>query len=46
MCEDGIDYNDINYKCTTYEKLQNVYCGGNSVFFELLYPGVQFYQQI
>ena len=42
MCEDGIDYNDTNYKCTTYEKLQNVYGGGDSVFFELLYPVVQF----
>ena len=42
MCEDGIDYNESNSKCTTYEKLQDVYGGGDSVFFELLYPVVQF----
>ena len=42
MCEDGIDYNESNSKCTTYEDLQDVYGGGDSVFFELLYPVVQF----
>ena len=42
MCEDGIDYNESNSKCTTYEELQDVYGGGDSVFFELLYPVVQF----
>ena len=42
MCEDGIDYDETNYKCTSYEKLQNVYGYGDSVFFELLYPVVQF----
>jgi hypothetical protein len=42
MCEDGIDYNDSNYKCTTYEELQNTYGNGDSIFFELLYPVVQF----
>ena len=42
MCEDGIDYNESNHKCTTYENLQNIYGGGESIFFELLYPVVQF----
>ena len=42
MCKDSIDYNESNYKCTSYEKLQNVYGKGDSVFFELLYPVVQF----
>ena len=42
MCEDGIDYNESDSKCTTYEELQDVYGGGDSVFFELLYPVVQF----
>ena len=42
MCEDGNDYNESNSKCTTYEKLQDVYGGGDSIFFELLYPVVQF----
>ena len=42
MCKDGIDYNESNHKCTTYENLQNIYGGGESIFFELLYPVVQF----
>ena len=42
MCEDGIDYNDSNKKCTTYEELQNTYGNGDSIFFELLYPVVHF----
>ena len=42
MCKDGIDYNESNYKCTSYEKLQNEDGKGDNVFFELLYPVVQF----
>jgi len=42
MCQDGIDYNESNHKCTTYDNLQNIYGGGESIFFELLYPVVQF----
>ena len=42
MCEDGIDYNETNPKCTTYEKLEKIHGGGESVFFELLYPVIQF----
>jgi len=42
MCEDAIDYNESNNKCTTYENLQDIYGGGDSLFFELLYPVVQF----
>ena len=42
ICKDGIDYNETNNMCTTYEKLQNVYGNGDSVFFELLYPVIQF----
>jgi hypothetical protein len=42
MCQDGIDYDVTNYKCTSYDKLQDVYGKGDSVFFELLYPVVQF----
>ena len=42
MCQDGIDYDVTNYKCTNYDTLQNVYGKGDSVFFELLYPVVQF----
>jgi len=42
MCKDGIDYNETNSKCTTYENLEQIYGGGDSIFFELLYPVVQF----
>ena len=42
MCKDGIDYNESSFECTTYENLENVYGGGESIFFELLYPIVQF----
>ena len=42
MCKDGIDYNETNSKCTTYESLDKKIGGGESVFFELLYPVVQF----
>ena len=42
MCKDGIDYNESNFDCTTYDNLENIYGGGESVFFELLYPIVQF----
>ena len=42
MCKDGIDYNETNSKCTTYENLDKIIGGGESVFFELLYPVVQF----
>ena len=42
MCKDGIDYNESSFECTTYENLENIYGGGESIFFELLYPIVQF----
>ena len=42
MCKDGVDYNESNFKCTSYDNLENIYGGGESVFFELLYPIVQF----
>ena len=42
MCKDGIDYNESNVECTSYEKLENIYGNGESIFFELLYPIVQF----
>ena len=42
MCKDGIDYNESNNKCTSYDKLENIYGGGESIFFELLYPIVLF----
>ena len=42
MCKDGVDYNETDSKCTTYENLDKVYGHGESVFFELLYPVIQF----
>ena len=42
MCEDGIDYNETNKKCTKHDDLRNIYGKGDSVFFELLYPVIQF----
>ena len=42
MCKDGIEYNESNFECTTYDNLENIYGGGESIFFELLYPMVQF----
>ena len=42
MCKDGIDYNESNVECTSYDNLENIYGNGESIFFELLYPIVQF----
>ncbi len=42
MCKDGIDYNESNFECTSYDNLENIYGRGESIFFELLYPNVQF----
>ena len=42
MCKDGINYNESNNNCTSYDKLENIYGGGESIFFELLYPIVLF----
>ena len=42
MCKDGIDYDESNVECTSYENLENIYGGGESIFFELLYPIIQF----
>ena len=42
MCKDGMAYNESNFECTSYENLEKLYGGGESIFFELLYPIVQF----
>ena len=42
MCKDGINYNETDSKCTTYENLDKIHGHGESVFFELLYPVIQF----
>ena len=42
FCKNGIDYNESNSDCTTYEKIKNITGKNNSLEFELYYPEVQF----
>ena len=42
ICKDGIDYNESDPRCTNYDDLVEIYGKGDSVFFELLYPVIQF----
>ena len=44
LCENGSDYNELNDKCTSFDELDKLYGKNNSIFFELLYPVVQFQQ--
>ena len=42
LCENGSDYNETSGKCTTFNDLEKKFGNDNSLFFELLYPMVQF----
>ena len=42
LCENGIDYNETSDKCTSFDKIEKIIGKDNSLFFELLYPIVQF----
>ena len=42
LCENGIDYNETDNKCTSFNKIEKLIGKDNSLFFELLYPIVQF----
>ena len=42
LCEDGIDYNKDNKKCTSREYLNNEIGYNNSWIFEFFYPVIQF----
>ena len=42
LCKDGIDYNETNRNCTKYKEFEDLPGEDNSLFFELLYPEVQF----
>ena len=42
LCEDGIEYDNTNKKCTSYEKLVNSFEDNVSWAFEYFYPIVQF----
>ena len=42
LCKDGINYNESNLNCTSFNKFEDLHGKDNSWFFELLYPVVQF----
>ena len=42
LCKDGIDYNETNVNCTSYNKFEELHGKDNNWFFELFYPVVQF----
>lgn len=42
LCQDGIDYDENNTKCATYQKISNYIGEDNSLDFALYYPVVQF----
>ena len=42
LCENGSDYNEASGKCTSFNDLEKKFGKDNSIFFELLYPMVQF----
>ena len=41
-CKDGIDYNETNPNCTSYENLTNFSGVGNSLYLDFYFPEVQF----
>ena len=41
-CEDGIDYNETNSKCSTFNQIKSFIGIDNSLEFDLYYPVVQF----
>ena len=41
-CKDGIDYNETNPNCTSYEKLMDFAGAGNALELEIFFPEVQF----
>ena len=42
ICKDGIDYDETNKNCTSYEKLKSNYTNNHSWAFEYFYPIVEF----
>ena len=42
LCENGSDYNETSEKCTSFSDIEKKFGKDNSLFFELLYPIVQF----
>ena len=41
-CEEGIEYNETNPKCTSYDKIRDFIGENNSLSFDLYYPIIQF----
>ena len=42
LCQNGSDYNETNNKCSTFDEFEKLFGKDNSLFFELLFPIVQF----
>ena len=42
LCENGSDYNETNDKCSSFDEFEKLFGKDNSIFFELLFPIVQF----
>ena len=42
LCENGSDYNETSDQCTSFTDIEKKFGKDNSLFFELLYPMVQF----
>ena len=42
LCKDGINYNENNNNCTSYDYLLNKIGNNNNWYFELLYPEIEF----
>ena len=42
LCKNGINYNESNNNCTSYDTLKNKIGKNNNWYFELMYPVVQF----
>ena len=46
LCQNGINYNESDSNCTSYDKLKEAIGNNNNWYFELLYPVVQFQPSI
>ena len=42
LCKNGINYNESNNNCTSYDDLKNKIGKNNNWYFELMYPIIQF----
>ena len=42
LCQNGSDYNETNNKCSSFDEFEKLFGKDNSLFFELLFPMVQF----